>query len=309
MRKTVKDKRVYSVSGIRSFQSCARKYYFERILCISPRVESIHFVTGRAWGRALVTVQVEEAVEPGIAEVKAVFDASLKNPSLSQRDIEEREKARAATCGMLRGYAEVWLKKDLKNWEFVEFEREFNIKMPGGRIFTGFIDEVITVRKGKRKGTWPVENKTAGQIGPYHTRRLPMDLQLRGYFYASKRLGEDPKGILYFAVRKSALRGTKGESTVHLLQRISDQYTENPKGFFLREWLKPKEHLIQAFEDTFSNVAADIERAQEAEVQIEGFTQNPGECFSWNQECPFFLLCTRGLNKMNLNFYKARTFN
>jgi len=290
-------KKSYSVSALRTFSSCHRLYFWQYGMRITPVLEPIAFVVGRAWQNALISTYVQESEEAGIETIKDAFDLAVRTRPMSSRDAEELEKIRAATIGMLKGFAATYLKRDLRKWEFIEFEREFRLKMPGGRIFHGFIDTLI--RLIKNRSIWVIENKTSRSIDQTHIERPFLDTQDRGYFYASCRfLDKKPKGVLHFVARKSALRGRQNESLTVLLERITNQYTENPGGFFLRKFIKFGPEICDLFELEFVVKTEEIEHCWKMFPKRGpgAFSQNPEYCFTYNR-CPFWILCTKGVSK------------
>lgn len=304
-----KSSKTYSVSRLRTFSSCHRRDYFSSILKITPKVEPIPWLVGRAFHRALNEAYLRESKKSGRAALRAAFNKALKNRFLSALDHSYIELQKATTEGMYNGFCEIYLKKDLANWIFIEFERTFKLKMPNGRAFFGIIDGLVEVLKGKNKGIWVLENKTASRINPFTVQKVKLDIQLLGYLYAGCRLirGEKLKGVIYFQARKSFLRLRKGETFLSLIKRVKDQYLEDPKKCFSREFLRFPKKSVESFEKRFDLIASDIERCMKSENIMEAYYQNSDMCDSFGM-CPYFPLCKKGMKDRILAYFKKRVW-
>jgi hypothetical protein len=299
--------KTYSVSGLRTFTNCHRLHFYTYGLGIVPDKEILAFTIGSAYQSGLIATYVEENPEGGIKIIRDAFDLAVKRQPMGGAEAESLETVRVSTIGMLRGYAKVFLKEDLKRWKFLEFEREFNLKMPHGRMFRGFLDALI--QRNRDRTIWVKEDKTTTRIDAYHTRRPILDFQLRGYVFAASRfLQKRPRGVFYCVARKSGLRGRQGESRVSLLKRTTEQYLENPLSFFMRKYIKFPRNTPEVFEREFDSKTSQIEECWHRLKRsgIEAFDQNPDYCFSWGKECPYWILCTKGINDFTISGFKER---
>jgi len=263
-------------------------------------------LVGTIWQEALTLVHVGEEPREAVKETRNSFrDARKKQWSFGSAppslDIHE-----ATTIGMFKGYCQEYLEKDLKKWHFVEYEREFHVKMPEGRIFTGFIDAIIEIKKGRFKGLWVLENKTASRIDDFHTKGASVAPQLIGYSHAASELFRQKfQGVIYFVTRKSGLRGRQGESKISLIKRVEEQYTEDPSSFFFRKYIRMSSQKIAAWVREFGIKAGHIEAARASKYPHAAFYMNQDFCFHYGQ-CPYFPLCKRGPTNTVLAFYEQR---
>lgn len=188
----------------------------------------------------------------------------------------------------------------------------------GPYAVVGRIDAVVRDPLGR---VWLMEHKTAsGDIRPgsAYWQRLRLDVQVTLYMAAARSLGLKPVGVIYDVVSKAALgplRATPEEDRRYLKratpdgrqpgdlvkgQRLTDEtpaeYEERlveklagSLGFYFQrqEVVRLERELAQGVEELIE-VGRQIETAQARGVAV----RNPGSCFLYGKECPFFGVCT-----------------
>jgi hypothetical protein len=155
---------------------------------------------------------------------------------------------------------------------FLFSEQKFNVKYPitskdkvdyvrlRGKFDAAYLAAAMKMSVAKRKLNADfttndlipailMENKTKGDFKPVEiTQQLTNDLQTMWYLIAMKRMGYDPRGILYNVIRRTRLHYRKNDSTQSFVKRVRDDIRERPTWYFYREFVPIAASDITRFE-------------------------------------------------------------
>ena len=149
-----------------------------------------------------------------------------------------------------------------------------------------------------------IEHKTTSEdIAPgsaYWRRVVNSDAQVSTYLYASAQLGLGAERILYDVLRKSALRGKKGESDDDLELRALADMAERPEHYYARASIVRLDEEHAAHE---RDVAGTVHLMQAAR---EFAPRNSDSCQKFGRECDFFSVCFQGGNLNDESRFRAR---
>jgi hypothetical protein len=285
-----------------TFLNCRKKFEWQYMRRLSPRAPSIPFLVGGLVHNGLERLYKTGVFRP-IAEgqivAKACEEACLDS-SLNPQQSDKVWEQQAMIMGILRGYAKLYLAKDMKAWEVLEAESSFSYDIPNGWTAQGKRDMVVRRRSDRKMGL--VEHKTAGRVDANYVSKLPLDNQIIGYANAlKKKYGRLPDFVVYNIMKKSQLRKGQKETFEKYQKRIEDDYTLNPSSYFYRETLTISEKDARRFEEELFRFAKEMERAIE-----EGFFyKNTGQCTAMGV-CPYMPLCIEGPNRANLSRFRER---
>lgn len=283
------------------FLNCRKKYQYQYVYGLAPRKPSIPFLVGGLFHEELDLMYTQGEFDEDACRVriqKACAKAS-RAEGLTSEDSEKIYMQQAIAVGAVKGYAEQYLKADLKEWEVIEAEGAFKIELPGGWTYYGKTDLVVEERKtGKIK---LVEHKTAGKLDVAYVAKLPLDNQILGYAWGKSEQKIRLDGVIYNVTKKPSIRQKQNESLNEFYRRIEMEYTSRPEEYFYREPLSFSTKDIKRFSEELKKFMEEIDRCHEEDF----FYQNTGHCTALGV-CPFMKLCTDGATKENLMLYRVK---
>ena len=203
-------------------------------------------------------------------------------------------KASAMAQGLVPAYARHYLEKDLAYHDILAAEGGFEVAIPGTEwTYIGFFDLLSRARKKDgeiKKGDlilW--ENKTTGMLDVNYIAKLPLDYQILGYCWGVREQSGYglPKWVMYNASLKSRLRQKQTETKGQYLDRVEEDYTNDPTKYFYREVLRFGNRAIDMFVDELSRwVTEDLEPA----LRTGYFSKNTRTCTAMGL-CDFMPIC------------------
>lgn len=200
---------------------------------------------------------------------------------------------------LMRGYVARWAGSSLA---VSQTDIPFSISIGGIRM-VGELDAI-----GEYEGArMIIEHKTSSEdIAPgsaYWRRVTTSDAQVSTYLYASAQLGLGADRILYDVLRKSALRGKKGETDDELELRALEDMSARPEHYYQRAEITRLADEHAAFErdvrGTVRLLLATVDGAQPA-------PRNPDSCQKFGRECDFYAVCFLGGSINDNSRFRAR---
>ncbi len=216
-----------TASRIAALQRCPRAHYwrYEVGLRAAKPADALRF--GSAWHRAM------EARAKG-----SCYEQALEYAIGDRAEVDELQVATLA--GMLAGYWHRWGESDGQAVAEVEFSHPLG---RGVRMHAaGKIDAIAH--------DYLVEHKTAGcDIAPDsdYWLRLRGNVQVIMYVDAARRMGFDPRCLLYDVARKPAIRPKQGETVEQYGDRLTTDTMERPDFYFARREVPIIEQDIERF--------------------------------------------------------------
>lgn len=278
-------KRLITVSEMRCFKTCPRKYYYRYV-----RLRRPHDIDGNlSFGKAVHNVLAEQRSNPANT-MKAIALVNLPD-----------EYATAKAQAMLVGHMHRW---GLGGLEIVSVNHRFQVPLVNpatGRSsntweLAGEMDAVVhSDGSVTPKGTYVMEDKTSGQDispGSAYWRQKLLDVQVSTYFRALKG-GCD--GVLYNVLGKPRLRPL-GITKTRKVEETPEEYrercgvaiAENPDKYLRREVvIRTKWDDREAAEDAW--LCAKMIRHCE---KSNAWPRNDNSCFNYSRECEYFGVCT-----------------
>lgn len=285
-----------------TFLSCPQKYQYSYVYGLAPRKPSIPFLVGGLFHAELDLMYSSGSLDvEGMRDrVAAACEEVCKFPGMRAEDSDNIWMQQAVVCGMVKGYAQLYLKRDLAEYKVVETEGSFDAKLDNGWTYHGKKDMVVLRKKDMK--LFLMEHKTAGRIDAGYVAKLPMDNQILGYGWAQRaKTGRKFDGVIYNVTKKPQIRQRQTESLQQFMKRVEDDYHLNPGAYFYRETLTFGNEDLDRFGRELGRFVRNIDRAQ-----AEGdFYQNAGHCTAMGT-CPFMKLCLEGVNKNTLLHYRVK---
>lgn len=295
------NKRLITVSEMRSFKACPRKYMHRYVQLRRPHADADTLTFGKAVHSCLAASRLEPS-------------AMLHYAAKAADEIENPYEAARATA-MLIGHMHRWGTGGLKT---IDVNVRFKVPLvnpESGRqsntwLLAGEMDAIVesdgTVVP---QGRYVMEDKTSSQdisAGSVYWRRLQLDVQVSTYYAAD---GESV-GVLYNVLGKPGVRPLKAtpedkrkytakgwlykgqrledESVDEYRERCGMKIGEDPDKYYQR-------HVI------YRTKADDMEAAYDAwntakmirNCELTGmWPRNDNSCFNYNRECEYFDVCT-----------------
>jgi len=232
-------RQLLTASRIGALQRCPRYHYwrYECGLRAAVAGEALRF--GSAWHRAM------EARANG-GDIEAALIAAIGDRS----DVDELMVGKLS--GMLAGY---WTRYPAEVW-IVQPEVEFCYALRRGRG--------AMWAAGKIDGITPealIEHKTAGcDIGPDsdYWLRLRGNVQVLQYVEGARRLGYDPRCVVYDVARKPTIRVKQTETIEQYADRLAQDAIDRPDFYFARREVPILEDELARFREERDQLAAEI---------------------------------------------------
>lgn len=297
-----------SASKLNTYSLCPRRFYWEYVLRIVPKVVQYPLVVG-----TIVHKGLEEWFQSGDdARVEAVVNTELQEIRSKYPISQEEFDAKLAYIeGMLYGFIEA-NGKMMGSWEIVANEHEFAVPLPinskGDTVMiTGRIDQII-----KTDRCWIHEIKTRSSIDPREFDLFTLGYQPRLYNWytsvAPQPEFKDVQGVMLSIIRKPAIRRRvkSGESHQEFTQRVREEFKTKPNEYFVTLPLRIGPHLEESFQRELVTLVKDIHRKLRKKSDPLGvWTMSPCNCDVYGG-CPYLTLCQYGLNRRTVVGFKER---
>lgn len=297
-RESVKDL-TNSARGV--FLNCRKKYQFEYRHLLAPREPNIPFLVGGLFHDGLEAMYKTGRFDAeDAAEIIAKACEKASDECTNGRQSDEVWLQQAVVMGMLRGYAKLYLKSDLKKYKVVEAEKSFSIPLPNGWNYRGKRDLLM---KDKANKLVLFEHKSTSWLNASYIAKLPLDSQILGYAWSvgkdKKRL---PNRVVYNITKKPSIIQKGTESFNDYKSRVETEYIHFPEKYFYRETVFFSKADIERFRSELVKFAVEMEKA----VKSGYYYQNTTHCTQYGK-CPFMRLCIDGTTRDNLMSYRIKT--
>lgn len=299
----------WSFSALKLFRKCKRKYFWKRVLRLSPKREATPFVISglvhlglAEWykgKRRMSTIAARitnEAIER-IEKYASYYD---------QDEYDELIAMVTTVIGMLVGYS-LEYKKDrgqLKIDKRQDVEVWFQVNM-NTFDWKGKIDMLPCTLKGKQL---LMEHKAVKKLNiSLLMETLPLDTQLIGYIFgAAEGLHRRPVQVVYNLIRKCQLRRKTNESSKDYCDRIAKDYELRPDFYFYRETLRYNKSDLAAFEFDLRKTNQEYNRLledSEDPLDPREWPCSSHICTEFFRACDFLPLCIQGLDQGTARLY------
>lgn len=287
-----------------TFLNCRKKFDWQYLRRLSPRTPYLPFFVGGLFHNGLERMytsgKFDEDNEREIVE--EACDKACKTPGITTQMSDTLQSQSAMIMGMLIGYEQLYLKKDLRAWKVLSAESTFKYPLKGEltKISTGKRDMVVQEKATDKVAL--VEHKTTSWLTPGYISKLPLDSQILKYALSIlKQTGKAPDKVVYNVARKAALRKKQTESLAQFCRRIEDEYTANPTSYFYRETLTFSMDDLRRYEAEENRFVGELDRA----IKEGYFSLNTSHCTAYGT-CHYMPLCVGGADKMTLTRYRVR---
>lgn len=294
-----------TVSMMKQFMQCRRRFYFEYIERLKPRVSPLPLSFGSAVHAGLEALFCGHDVECMIVDSYGDHLAEAGPwPKIAEIVVTEFDK-----------------QVDWRAWKVRQVEERFEVKCGYAKRLLGKLDALAEV-DGQLV---LLEHKTAlvnGQEDRYRNRLL-WDDQATAYLYAVNEMGLGVSGILYNVMCKPSMKQLKAtpiearkfkkdrtlcagqrendETDAEFIERVAAWYREG--GRFFQHFVYRTEAQLEAARERFRQIMLDM-----AAAEREGWLYpNPRACEIL--ACPFESICledTPEAREMNFVLKEAR---
>ena len=309
-----------SVTSIRTFKRCRRKWYYKYVERMSPKQKASYLNLGvfihkameshysaLDWKQAVHDLAAE-SIQNTVNKMQLGYDW---DEALAVEKTAEINNLRNRAVEIMGRYIEFDRTNPLvrAGWKVLGVEvniLEWELTIPGTDIFLeGFIDMVLEDEYG---GIWAVEHKTGAQF--FSVESLDLDEQASTYLWALSHRYPDKKvsGIIYNLVRTKVpsipqmlksgeMSRSKIDTTwdIYVLALRENGLNEQDYGamkdrlslnhFFKRDQVYRSQVELGNFEIDLQDVIHDIEDT----MNNARFTRTPTKDCTW--ECPFREIC------------------
>lgn len=304
----IRKKFSWSVSSLKLFRKCKRKFFWKNLLRLSPKAVATPLKISNTFHSGLAEWYKAKRVSMKKIASRIATEALKEVEAYSgYYDQEEYDKVTSlltTLTGMLVGYAEVY-KKDKGTWQIAKRDVEcwFSVDM-GSFIFKGKVDLLPCSRAGKQL---LVEHKAVKNIHESYIEKLPLDTQVRGYIFgADAGLHRKPKRVVYDLAKKCQLRKKTNETTDQFNDRIAKDYKNRPDFYFKRERLMFSKPDISAFVNDLFRTHFEFTSLVNNLVDPlnpRNWVCSDHICDEFFRTCPYLPLCLQGLDRGTAKLY------
>lgn len=235
-------KDLLTASRMTALQRCPFAHFLKYELGLRSSRTSDALRFGSAWHKAM-------EARAGGADDRQALIASIGDRS----EVDEMQVA--TLSGMLAGY---WHHYGDDRW-LVKPEIEFCHAMRAGRGAMWAAGKIDGIREMPDCAL--IEHKTAGcDIGPDsdYWLRLRGNVQVLQYVEGARRMGYDPRCVVYDVARKPAIRLRQGETPEQFGDRLAADTIERPDFYFARREVPILESDLERFRAERAQMAAEI---------------------------------------------------
>ena len=274
-------------------KSCWRKYYWNYKEGLKPIRQSIALSLGSTIHAAFDMFYKGFLPSEVTQFIENTFNEQISDAS--PNDIEDLVVARYTALAMF-GYFPT---KDLTDFDKVESEREFRVKVAPGVYLVGKLDGLVTYQGDK----WVRELKTTGLHFPQFERKMRISNQASAYVWAMRKLGEDVTGVIYDYNKKPLLRKNLREDMHEFGRRIMKDYRERNGMYYRRHFVYRSQEELDMYEEDMMSLVS----AMKSKKTKQDFYRNTDQCYNYNSECPFFKIChTQQPDELTTKLYFER---
>ena len=257
--------RIWDYSTLSSFQTCRKKYYWEHIRNLKPKIKGAALEFGGAIHSALDEYYTSKDME----KVKQVFTQNWKD--------REGDEIRTVDNG-------------IKMLEWYSRKYQHEPFTPLGKPEQGFVFVIGDILFGGRidlpvewdGNLWIMEHKTTTRLGSGYFNQYELDKQITGYIVAAES---------YF----------KGRKVMGCIVNVMEPWKElirptakskAPEDHFARSPITRTDFLKERFKLNVQRIVRDIHWCEENNEFMEA--EKKEVCQYYNRPCPYLQLCQYG---------------
>lgn len=267
----VTGERIWDYSTISSFQTCRKKYYWEHVRNLRPKVKGTALAFGGAVHEGLDAYykNIGLGVEEALRLAKDAFSKNYQN--------REGDELRTVENGikMLEWYAKKYVSEPF----IVEGKPESGfVFFIGDILYGGRIDLPVTWDGN----LWIMEHKTTTRLTGGYFDQFELDKQVTGYIIAAEEYYQERKvmGCIVNVMEpwKDLVRPTAK--------------SKGPEDHFLRKPVTRSTMLKERFRLNIQRIVRDIKWCEENDEFMEA--EKKEVCLYYNRPCPYLQLCQFG---------------
>ena len=275
---------------INSFLQCKQKFDLMVNKRLRSRVSSKPFKIGGLFAKGA------EMIHNGIQiEIVSAFideqESKSKIYCKSQEEFNEIETDKIIVTSMLYGYFE--------NFDIKGIIPEYQICIPINDY------KIICRLDGRKKNNnkdWILELKTSSQIEKNLFDKLPVDFQIKAYYWALQKWSRKfPEGIIYRYIKKPSIRQRKNERLDQFQKRLLLEYLNEKEKYFYEQRIYFDKLIYEDFEKEIVDILNDISNCYKTNKWYKsGFG-----CTIYNN-CQYLKYCSNPTQETLETFYEQK---
>ena len=277
-------------SSLECFKQCRQKYFYRYMSGIYPVQKSNALEFGSQMH--LILQHLFECIEAQQTQKVSEYEPkeSVIDRLCQMIDIAEMEATdRAKLKGLIIGYVNKYYDSDCQEYEVIDVEHEFRLKLSDCCFNSFFVGKVDGIVKRKSDGKcYILEHKTAAVVDEDYISQKQIDSQTMTYaLYIMETMGIKVCGAIHDIITKQKIRLKKGETEEQFCQRLIEDVTDDN---FNR--------VVIEFDDCeLGNFGIELHHAVDDLVNCNSYYKCTGQCIGRYGACEYLPLCR---NKCNL---------
>lgn len=270
----VKEK-IWDYSTLSSFQTCRKKYYFEHVRHLKPKLKGAALEFGGALHLALDAYYGNDDKEASLILAKKAFSDNWKD--------REGDEIRTVENGikMLEHYA---LKYKHEPYKVIGKPETGFVFFIGDILFGGRIDLPVEWDGN----LWIMEHKTTTRLSSSYFSQYELDKQVTGYIIAAEE---------YFQRKVYGCIVNVLEPWKEVIRKSVK--TKQPEDHFARSPITRSIMLKDRFKLNVQRIVRDIKWCEENDEYMEA--EKKEVCHYYNRPCPYLQLCKYGEDERVIN--------
>lgn len=291
----------HSHSSLQTYMTCPKLYLHTYLRRMRLRKRPTYYILGEAVHKFIEFYYKSKDVKLSMKQIDNVY-AAVDESMLSPEELHKLSVDKQIARGIAEAYPKFYA-HDFDQYKTFLTEQSFKFVLDASYKdnYKGFIDVLAQDHAGD---WWIIETKTASQLDADYFERVKIDSQVMGYMYGAKSiLGIFPRGVVYNAIKKPAIRLKAGESFKQFEQRVYLEYTKyaKEKGYFTREELLIGDIQLKRWLSNTTAIANMV--STKIRMRTKHWPMNTGACLAKWGSCPMLQACVTG-NYNELRYVK-----
>ncbi len=190
-------------------------------------------------------------------------------------------------------------------WEIVDVEHEGRLRLERVQLTDYAYKLDLVVRSKETRELVLVEHKTVGGAGiEEYISRLELDTQATGYWACVEADYKEPLScVTYNLLLKPLLRQKKDETRKEFIERIRQDFQDNPDKYFMRANVYRSQAQLEGWLDDMVSIVRDLKNS----ANLNRFYRCPNSCNQWGKTCPYRSICMEDTPDMEKAYIKMTT--
>jgi len=298
-----------TVSSIKTFHTCKRKFYWRYIRSIDSNYLYLPFYAGGIVHEGIEQFYKGKTKKQVINIIRKKIKEKSSKVIIRDEDKPKKIQQDALIEAALEAYMRV-KHKEQKDWKIISSEKGYRMSLPGLKLkFRAALDLIAQrYRKSNNQRVRTlVDHKFQSIIPNTMDKGIHQNLQIQLYPMVYEACTEIPlHDAIFNVILKTKIRQKQSETFDDYIERMRAQYIEKESELFWRKQHKFKDKNMKDAFEALVYTAEEIEKimsdAGDDFANERHWPKDTERCFDYYTTCPYFDLCKNGEYPQNTIF-------